>query len=50
LSGASYTYGQVIPGLPWYDYLDPGKKSLGLDHLVFHGLRRMRRIERRSAS
>ena len=39
LSGASYTYGQVIPGLPWYDYLDPGKKSLGLDHLVFHGLR-----------
>jgi hypothetical protein len=39
LSGSTYTFGQVIPGLPWYYYLDPGKKSLGLDHLEFHGLR-----------
>ena len=37
-SGNVVTYGQVVPGLPWYCYLDPGKKSLGLDHVVFSGL------------
>ncbi|HVN74870.1 MAG TPA: hypothetical protein VMT19_01035 [Thermoanaerobaculaceae bacterium] len=38
-TGKVYTYGQQIPGLPWYYYLDPGKKSMGLDHVVFSGLR-----------
>ncbi len=38
-TGKTYTYGQQIPGIPWYIYLDPTKKGLGYDHLVFTGLR-----------
>ena len=38
-SGSAYTFGQAVPGIPWYYYLDPTKKSIGLDHLVFTGLR-----------
>ena len=38
-SNKTSTYGQQIPGLPWYDYLDPGQKSKGLDHVTFTGLR-----------
>jgi hypothetical protein len=37
-SGNTLTYGQEIPGLPWYDYIDVGKKARGLDHAVFQGL------------
>ena len=33
------TYGQQIPGLPWYDYLDPNLKDIGLDHVTFTGIR-----------
>ncbi|MCU0294206.1 MAG: hypothetical protein MUF10_19850 [Thermoanaerobaculaceae bacterium] len=32
------TFGQSIPGLPWYYYIDPGKKSKNLDHVVFSGI------------
>lgn len=32
------TFGQSIPGLPWYYYIDPGKKAKGLDHVVFSGI------------
>ena len=38
-SNQTFTYGQETPGLPWYDYLDPGLKSKGLDHVTFTGLR-----------
>ncbi len=38
-TGKTFTYGQHIPGIPWYFYLDPTKKSKGFDHLVFSGLR-----------
>ncbi len=38
-SGTAFTFGQEVPGIPWYYYLDPSKKSTGLDHLVFTGLR-----------
>jgi len=38
-TGKTCTYGQQIPGFPWYYYLDPGRKSMGLDHVVFSGLR-----------
>lgn len=33
------TFGQSIPGLPWYYYADPGQKAKGLDHVVFSGIR-----------
>jgi hypothetical protein len=33
------TYGQEIPGLPWYDYIDPSQKAKGLDHVTFTGIR-----------
>lgn len=33
------TFGQSIPGLPWYYYADPGLKARSLDHFVFSGIR-----------
>jgi hypothetical protein len=39
VSGTTVTYGQGVPGLPWYDYISPNLKSKGLDHVVFTGLR-----------
>lgn len=33
------TYGQHVPGLPWYYYIDPNKKTAKLDHVVFTGIR-----------
>lgn len=33
------TYGQGIPGIPWYFYLDPSQQAKGLDHAVFTGIR-----------
>ena len=38
-TGKPLTYGQQVPGLPWHDYIDPGKKARGLDEAVFTGLR-----------
>jgi hypothetical protein len=37
-SGNPLTYGQAVPGLPWWDYVDINQKSRGLDHVVFTGL------------
>ena len=37
--GNTLTYGQEIPGLPWYDFLDSSLQAEGLDHVVFMGLR-----------
>lgn len=33
------TYGQQVPGIPWYDYIDPFQKTRGFDHMVFTGIR-----------
>ena len=33
------TFGQSTPGIPWYYYIDPGKKNKHLDHVVFSGIR-----------
>ena len=33
------TYGQSIPGLPWYDYIDPSQQAKGLDKVTFTGIR-----------
>lgn len=33
------TFGQSTPGIPWYYYIDPGKKAKNLDHVVFSGIR-----------
>ena len=33
------TYGQGIPGLPWYDYIDPHQQAKGLDKVTFTGIR-----------
>jgi hypothetical protein len=33
------TYGQAIPGLPWYYYVDPSQESKGLNQVVFSGIR-----------
>ncbi len=33
------TYGQQIPGIPWYDYLDPNLKDAGLASVTFTGIR-----------
>ena len=33
------TYGQSIPGLPWYYYVDPSQESKGLNNVVFSGIR-----------
>jgi hypothetical protein len=38
-SGNAVTYGQHIPGMPWYDYIDPQQKSKGLDSVLFSGIR-----------
>jgi len=32
------TFGTQVPGLPWYDYIDPAQKTKGLDHAEFTGL------------
>jgi hypothetical protein len=32
------TYGQAVPGIPWYYYLDPGLESKGLNEAVFTGI------------
>ncbi len=37
--GNTLTYGQEIPGLPWYDYIDSSLKDKGLDHVTYMGLR-----------
>jgi len=33
------TYGQSIPGLPWYYYVDPSQEARGLNKVVFSGIR-----------
>jgi hypothetical protein len=33
------TYGQSIPGLPWYYYVDPSQEAKGLNEVVFSGIR-----------
>jgi hypothetical protein len=33
------TYGQSIPGLPWYYYVDPSQEARGLNNVVFSGIR-----------
>jgi hypothetical protein len=33
------TYGQQIPGLPWYTYLDPHQKAKGYDRAILTGIR-----------
>ncbi len=38
-TGTTGTYGQEIPGLPWYDYLDPEKDSHGFNKVTFTGIR-----------
>jgi hypothetical protein len=37
--GRPATYGQYVPGIPWYDYVSPTLKSKKLDQVVFTGLR-----------
>ncbi len=38
-SGNPMTYGTQVPGLPWHDYVDPGKQAQGFNKVVFTGLR-----------
>ncbi|MFI5143124.1 MAG: hypothetical protein ACHQQS_01525 [Thermoanaerobaculales bacterium] len=38
-TGKTSTYGQGIPGLPWYDYVDPSRRDKGYDHVTFTGIR-----------
>lgn len=33
------TFGQSTPGIPWYYYIDPGRKAKKLDYVVFSGIR-----------
>ena len=33
------TYGQQIPGIPWYDYIDPNLKEEGFSSVTFTGVR-----------
>jgi hypothetical protein len=33
------TFGQSIPGLPWYYYIDPSQEAKGLNEVVFSGIR-----------
>ena len=33
------TFGQSIPGLPWYYYIDPSQEAKGLNTVVFSGIR-----------
>lgn len=37
--GTVSTYGQSIPGIPWYYYIDPSKQAQGLHKVVFSGIR-----------
>ncbi len=37
--GVPTTYGQSIPGLPWYYYIDPSLEAKGLNLVVFSGIR-----------
>jgi hypothetical protein len=32
------TFGTQVPGMPWYNYIDPAQKTRGLDHAQFTGL------------
>jgi hypothetical protein len=32
------TFGTQVPGLPWYDYIDPAQTTHGFDHAEFTGL------------
>jgi hypothetical protein len=32
------TFGTQVPGVPWYDYIDPAQTTKGLDHAMFTGL------------
>ena len=32
------TFGTQVPGLPWYDYIDPAQTTKGYDHAEFTGL------------
>jgi hypothetical protein len=36
--GSSTTYGQEVPGLPWYDYIDPNLVDKGYSQAVFTGV------------
>ncbi|MCS7182320.1 MAG: hypothetical protein NZ869_04340 [Thermoanaerobaculum sp.] len=37
--GTVSTYGQGIPGIPWYYYINPSKQAQGLNKVVFSGIR-----------
>ena len=37
-TGKVSTYGQGVPGLPWYDYIDASKKAQGLNQVTFTGI------------
>jgi len=37
--GSVSTFGQAIPGIPWYYYIDPHQQSRGLNKVVFSGIR-----------
>jgi len=38
-NNAVSTFGQSIPGLPWYYYIDPHQQARGLNKVVFSGIR-----------
>jgi hypothetical protein len=35
---ATTTFGTQVPGVPWYDYIDPAQKTNGYDSATFTGL------------
>lgn len=37
-SGNPLTFGTQVPGMPWYNYIDPAQRARGLDHARFTGL------------
>lgn len=37
--GSMSTFGQAIPGIPWYYYIDPHQQNPGLNKVVFSGIR-----------
>lgn len=37
--GTVSTFGQAIPGIPWYYYIDPHQEARGLNKVVFSGIR-----------
>ncbi|MGQ9495208.1 MAG: hypothetical protein ACUVRY_02970 [Thermoanaerobaculaceae bacterium] len=37
--GTVSTFGQAIPGIPWYYYIDPHRQAQGLNKVVFSGIR-----------